>query len=539
MKKQRSLLLSVFFGMNALVWAQPAQRTFLPPTMGWSSWNTFALNISDKIIEGQADAMVSQGLKEAGYQYINIDDGFWDGRAKDGQLIINRKRFPNGMRAVADYIHKLGLKAGIYSDAGDNACGSNAGTQAYGLGIGLAGYEEQDIKTYLQDWDYDFIKVDYCGGMHMGLDEREQYTKISNAIRKTEQQTGKRLVFNICRWAYPGTWVSDIADSWRTTGDIWDGWPSVRDIVKENLYLQAYTGGGHYNDMDMLEIGRSMNENEERTHMAYWCIASSPLLIGCDMSKLRPSSLALLKNKDLIAMNQDALGIGAPVVQREGDVYVVAKDMEQLHGSKRAVVVMNLSDAEQSVRVDLARLELGGKVQVHDCFTGRNQTLKAAKKGAQQLFEVTIPAHGSQAYIMTGTRMAKTCYEAEEAWLHNYQEIKNAQTANYSLSKEASGGAYVYNIGGNLQNYMEWRNVWADHDGTYTMTLRYASKENRSADITVNGVTMNNVAMPKGTSWDSDFRTVDVPVVLKRGFNTISIGQDYGFTPNIDCMELK
>ena len=169
--------------------------------MGWSSWNTFALNISDKIIEGQADAMVSQGLKEAGYQYINIDDGFWDGRAKDGQLIINRKRFPNGMRAVADYIHKLGLKAGIYSDAGDNACGSNAGTQAYGLGIGLAGYEEQDIKTYLQDWDYDFIKVDYCGGMHMGLDEREQYTKISNAIRKTEQQTGKRLVFNICRWA--------------------------------------------------------------------------------------------------------------------------------------------------------------------------------------------------------------------------------------------------------------------------------------------------------------------------------------------------
>ena len=539
MKKQRSLLLSVFFGMNALVWAQPAQRTFLPPTMGWSSWNTFALNISDKIIEGQADAMVSQGLKEAGYQYINIDDGFWDGRAKDGQLIINRKRFPNGMRAVADYIHKLGLKAGIYSDAGDNACGSNAGTQAYGLGIGLAGYEEQDIKTYLQDWDYDFIKVDYCGGMHMGLDEREQYTKISNAIRKTEQQTGKRLVFNICRWAYPGTWVSDIADSWRTTGDIWDGWPSVRDIVKENLYLQAYTGGGHYNDMDMLEIGRSMNENEERTHMAYWCIASSPLLIGCDISKLRPSSLALLKNKDLIAMNQDALGIGAPVVQREGDVYVVAKDMEQLHGSKRAVVVMNLSDAEQSVRVDLARLELGGKVQVHDCFTGRNQTLKAAKKGAQQLFEVTVPAHGSQAYIMTGTRMAKTCYEAEEAWLHNYQEIKNAQTANYSLSKEASGGAYVYNIGGNLQNYMEWRNVWADHDGTYTMTLRYASKENRSADITVNGVTMNNVAMPKGTSWDSDFRTVDVPVVLKRGFNTISIGQDYGFTPNIDCMELK
>ena len=538
MKKKRNLILSVFIGLNAFAWAQPAQRTFLPPTMGWSSWNTFALNISDKIIEGQADAMVKTGLKDVGYQYINIDDGFWEGRGKDGQLIINRKRFPNGMRAVADYIHKLGLKAGMYSDAGDNACGSQDGTRAYGVGIGLAGYEAQDIKTYLQDWDYDFIKVDYCGGIHMGLDEREQYTKISNEIRKIEKETGRRLVFNICRWAYPGTWVSDIADSWRTTGDIYDAWASVKSIVKENLYLQAYTGGGHYNDMDMLEIGRSLNENEERTHMAYWCIASSPMLIGCDMTKLRESSLALLKNKDLIAMNQDVLGIGAPVVQREGDVYVVAKDMEQLHGSKRAVVVMNLTDSEQTISVDLAKLELSDKILVHDCFTGKDQKLKAAKKGEKQLFEVTIPAHGSQAYFMTGKRIAKKRYEAEESWMHNYQELRNLKTANYAQSTEASGGAFAEFVGGNMQNYIEWRNVWADRDGTYTMTIAYASTENRSADITVNDVTKNNVAMPKGTSWDKDFRTVDVPVTLKRGFNTIAIGQDYRFAPNIDYMEL-
>ena len=538
MKKKRNLILSVFIGLNAFAWAQPAQRTFLPPTMGWSSWNTFALNISEKIIENQADAMVKTGLKDVGYQYINIDDGFWEGRGKDGQLIINRKRFPNGMRVVADYIHKLGLKAGMYSDAGDNACGSQDGTRAYGVGIGLAGYEAQDIKTYLQDWDYDFIKVDYCGGIHMGLDEREQYTKISNEIRKIEKETGRRLVFNICRWAYPGTWVSDIAGSWRTTGDIYDAWASVKSIVKENLYLQAYTGGGHYNDMDMLEIGRSLNENEERTHMAYWCIASSPMLIGCDMTKLRESSLALLKNKDLIAMNQDVLGIGAPVVQREGDVYVVAKDMEQLHGSKRAVVVMNLTDSEQTIQVDLAKLELSDKILVHDCFTGKDQKLKAAKKGEKQLFEVTIPAHGSQAYFMTGKRIAKTRYEAEESWMHNYQELRNLKTAKFAESKDASGGAFAEFVGGNMQNYIEWRNVWADRDGTYTMTIAYASTENRSADITVNGVTKNNVAMPKGTSWDKDFRTVDVPVTLKRGFNTISIGQDYRFAPNIDYMEL-
>ena len=538
MKKKRNLILSVFIGLNAFAWAQPAQRTFLPPTMGWSSWNTFALNISEKIIENQADAMVKTGLKAAGYEYINIDDGFWEGRGKDGQLIINRKRFPNGMRAVADYIHKLGLKAGMYSDAGDNACRSQSGTQAYGIGIGLAGYEAQDIKTYLQDWDYDFIKVDYCGGIHLGLDEREQYTKISDEIRKIEKETGRRLVFNICRWAYPGTWVSDIADSWRTTTDIYDGWPSVKGIVKENLYLQAYTGGGHYNDMDMLEIGRSLNENEERTHMAYWCIASSPMLIGCDMTKLRESSLALLKNKDLIAMNQDVLGIGAPVVQRKGDVYVVAKDMEQLHGSKRAVVVMNLTDSEQTIRVDLAKLELSDKILVHDCFTGKDQKIKAAKKCEKQMFEVTIPAHGSQAYFMTGKRIAKTRYEAEESWMHNYQELRNLKTAKFAESKDASGGAFAEFVGGNMQNYIEWRNVWADRDGTYTMTIAYASTENRSADITVNGVTKNNVAMPKGTAWNKEFRTIDVPVTLKRGFNTIAIGQDYRFAPNIDYMEL-
>ena len=538
MKKKRNLILSVFIGLNAFAWAQPAQRTFLPPTMGWSSWNTFALNISDKIIEGQADAMVKTGLKAAGYEYINIDDGFWEGRGKDGQLIINRKRFPNGMRVVADYIHKLSLKAGMYSDAGDNACGSQDGTRAYGVGIGLAGYEAQDIKTYLQDWDYDFIKVDYCGGIHMGLDEREQYTKISNEIRKIEKETGRRLVFNICRWAYPGTWVSNIADSWRTTGDIYDAWASVKSIVKENLYLQAYTGGGHYNDMDMLEIGRSLNENEERTHMAYWCIASSPMLIGCDMTKLRESSLALLKNKDLIAMNQDVLGIGAPVVQREGDVYVVAKDMEQLHGSKRAVVVMNLTDSEQKISVDLAKLELSDKILVHDCFTGKDLKLKAAKKGEKQLFEVTIPAHGSQAYFMTGKRIAKKRYEAEESWMHNYQELRNLKTAKFAETKDASGGAFAEFVGGNMQNYIEWRNVWADRDGTYTMTIAYASTENRSADITVNGVTKNNVAMPKGTAWNKEFRTIDVPVTWKRGFNTIAIGQDYRFAPNIDYMEL-
>ena len=156
-----------------------AQRT---PTMGWSSWNTFALNINENLIRQQADAMHRSGLQQAGYQYVNIDDGYWDGRAEDGHLRLNRKLFPNGMRSLVDYIHSLGLKAGIYSDAGDNTCGSE-GRHAWGLGVGLAGHEKEDCQLYFIDWDFDFIKVDYCGGNHMGLDEQEQYTKISNAIK--------------------------------------------------------------------------------------------------------------------------------------------------------------------------------------------------------------------------------------------------------------------------------------------------------------------------------------------------------------------
>ena len=250
-----------------------AQRT---PTMGWSSWNTFALNINEELIKGQADAMHQNGLQQAGYLYVNIDDGYWDGRGENGHLRLNTKLFPNGMRPLVDYIHKLGLKAGIYSDAGDNTCGS-AGKHAWGLGVGFAGHEEQDCKLYFIDWDFDFIKVDYCGGMHMRLDEQQQYTKISNAIKNCGK---KDIVFNMCRWAFPGTWGADVADSWRTTGDIYDAWKSVKGILAENLYLSAFCHDGHYNDMDMLEVGRSMSQTEDETHGGMWSIMASAIHIG-------------------------------------------------------------------------------------------------------------------------------------------------------------------------------------------------------------------------------------------------------------------
>lgn len=285
--------------------------TVEPPLMGWSSWNTYRVNINEALICKQADAMVEQGLQAAGYSYVNIDDGFFGYRDKEGLLHTHDQRFPNGIKPVADYIHSKGLKAGIYSDAGSNTCGSIWDNDRNGVGVGLYGFERQDADLYFNKWGFDFIKIDYCGALQLDLDERKRYTEIVEAIREV---CPRNISVNICRWAYPGTWVKDLARSWRISPDISPKWESVRSIIYKNLYLSAYAGEGHYNDMDMLEIGRGLNPEEEEVHFGMWCIMSSSLLIGCDLTRIPEASLELLKNPELIALNQDPLGLQAYVV---------------------------------------------------------------------------------------------------------------------------------------------------------------------------------------------------------------------------------
>ena len=300
---------------------QAQESSFLPPVMGWSSWNTYRIHISEELIRKQTDAMLSQGLKDVGYSYINIDDGFFDGRDEEGNLKIHPGRFPNGLKVVADYIHSKGFKAGIYSDAGSNTCGSMWDKDTHGVGVGLYGHEKQDADFYFNRCGFDFIKIDYCGaGQQLALDEQTRYTEIVEAIREVARHD---VSLNICRWAFPGTWAKDLARSWRISPDISPSWASVKSIIRKNLYLSAYAGDGHYNDMDMLEIGRGLTPDEEETHFGMWCILSSPLLIGCDMTSIPASSLALLKNEELIALNQDRLGLQAYVVQHEGGGYVL------------------------------------------------------------------------------------------------------------------------------------------------------------------------------------------------------------------------
>ena len=533
-----TVLLSVVFAMAAQA-ANPVKPT-RTPTMGWSSWNTFALNINEQLIRQQADAMHNTGLQEAGFKYVNIDDGYWDGRGQDGHLRLNTKLFPSGMRALVDYIHSLGLKAGIYSDAGDNTCGSG-NRHAWGIGVGFAGHEDQDCQLYFRDWDFDFIKVDYCGGNHMGLDERQQYTKISNAIKNCGK---KDIVFNICRWAYPGTWVADVADSWRTTGDIYDAWRSVKGILAENLYLSAYCHDGHYNDMDMLEVGRSMSKIEDETHFGMWCIMASPLLIGCDMANIKPESLKLLCNRDLIALNQDPLHLQAYVAEKQGECYVLVKDIKKLRGKERAIAVYNPSDEEQTVTLNPATVELGGAVQYYDCF------LQAPYVYDQNPITLKVPAHGTKIFRAKGKkRLERTTYEAETAFLPMYQEIRNNQaadlkqllgveaTAVYSQSPTASGGYIARFLGKSEQNDLQWQHVYSKTQGKRRMTIAFFAGEEREMDVIVNGQKVKTLKV-NGSDWGRR-QTITVDVNLKKGNNVIRLANPRGWMPDIDGMSLS
>lgn len=219
---------------------------------------------------------------------------------------------------------------------------------------------------------------------------------------------------------FPGTWVHDVAFSWRISQDINPSWESVKNIIRQNLHLSAYASDGKYNDMDMLEIGRGMSEEEDKTHFGMWCIMSSPLLIGCDLTTISEKSLRLLKNEELIALNQDVLGLQAYVVKQMDGVYILTKDLEEVNGNTCAVAVYNSTDEERTIHLDFADFYLRGDVSVRDLFERRD-----LGKYKDRDFSVTIPAHGTRIFRLDGLeRGERTVYEAECAWLQDYQEIK-------------------------------------------------------------------------------------------------------------------
>ena len=538
------------------------------PTMGWSSWNTFALKISDSIIMNQADVMASTPLKDAGYKYINIDDGYFGGRdPKTGQLLIHPQRFPRGLKGVVDHIHALGLKAGIYSDAGANTCGNYYGGDAIAHEVGLYRHDQQDCDFFFKELDFDFIKVDYCGAdapqnrQRYCLDPRERYTAIHEAMEKTGK---KGLRLNVCRWDYPGTWVHDVATSWRMSVDINCSWPSVRGIIDQSLYLSAYCYGGRYNDMDMLEVGRTLSPEEDRTHFGMWCIMSSPLLIGCDMSTLTPEAMDLLCNKELIALNQDSLALQAYVAKYDinDSTYVFVKDIETLEGTTRAIALYNPSETSKFVSIDYADIQLEGVTQVRDLYEHRDLVVtgKKAKRYAKANAEFTgstltrmVPAHGCRIYKVTAdTRLERSLYEAETAYLSSYQELNNPWalfTGTYQKDNECSGGAKAILIGQRAANDLQWRNVISHEGGDYEMTIRCKAKKDVKTQISwgyewTDGQhffvsTNEGVGEPVFANTKGEWGEVNCKVHLDKGTNVIRLYHDRDALPEIDCMTLK
>jgi len=315
----------------------------LTPPMGWNSWNKFGCSVNEKIVREMADAMVSSGMRQAGYQYIVIDDCWQVDRDSKGNIIVDGKSFPAGIKTLADYVHSKGLKFGIYSDAGTKTCAGRPGSW---------GYEFQDARQYAE-WGVDYLKYDWCN--NGGQNSAAAYSRMRDALAVC----GRPIVFSICEWGStkPWLWAKDIGNLWRTTGDIQDFWEGKKDwgglgvvqIIDLQDGLEAFSGPGHWNDPDMLEIGNGgMTTAEYRAHFSFWCLFAAPLMAGNDLRTMKPETRDILTNTEVIAINQDALGKQGSKVRDDGDSEVWARPLAD---GSRAVILFNRSTKEARITV--------------------------------------------------------------------------------------------------------------------------------------------------------------------------------------------
>jgi alpha-galactosidase len=310
----------------------------LTPPMGWNSWNRFGCDVSESLIRETADALVASGMKDAGYQYVVVDDCWQVDRDASGRIVADPERFPSGMKALADYVHSKGLKFGLYSDAGTKTCAGRPGSK---------GHEEEDARTYAE-WGVDYLKYDWCHTE--GQDARDAYARMSRALRAT----GRPIVFSICEWGTtrPWQWAPGIGHLWRATGDIQDCWDcgrswggmGVTHIIDLVADLYPYAGPGRWNDADMLEVGNGgLTPSESRAHFSFWALLASPLMAGNDLRAMTPADRAILTNPEVIAVNQDPLGIQGRKARDDGPREVWVKPLAD--GSK-AVIVFNRGTEE-------------------------------------------------------------------------------------------------------------------------------------------------------------------------------------------------
>lgn len=349
------------------------------PPMGFNSWITTQCDetLDDTMIKGITDAMVDKGLKDAGYEYVNVDD-CWalPDRNAEGNLVPDPKRFPEGIKTLADYVHAKGLKFGIYTSAGTKTCDPNGFP-------GALNHEVQDANLFAS-WGVDFLKYDNCNNQGVGAHQR--YRAMHDALKAT----GRPIVLSICEWGQnkPWEWASGFAHLWRTGGDIADSWDSVLGNLNKNLPLAQYASPGHWNDPDFLRSGNGgMTDAQYRSQFSLWSVMAAPLLIASDLRNASPETLATITNADVIAVDQDPLGAGGREVQSRDGLHVIVKP---LAGGDQAVALFNETDADATVETNLDTIGVdAGRYVVKDLWS---KETRVATGGA---LSAPVPAYST------------------------------------------------------------------------------------------------------------------------------------------------
>jgi hypothetical protein len=404
--------------------------------MGWNSWNSFANIVNSQIIQQQARTLAANGMKEAGYEYVVIDEGWWLGeRDTAGNIVVNAKQWPalqsgqkdGDMANIAAYIHSLGLKAGIYTDAGKDGCSMYPDSGPKYLNSGSEGHFDQDFLQFSK-WGFDYVKVDWCGGAKEKLSGAVQYAQVARAIQKAEKTTGRKLYFSICEWGSQNPWfwapgVGEIESTiWRTGGDIippvvetlHDAEHEKRVITSKNV-LESFDAGwhpeaqhtGYFNDLDMMVMGmRGMTDALDRTHMGLWVISSAPLMVGSDLTRLSPTALSLLTNEEALAIHNDPYGL-QPIKVDEPSPGIQIWVKPMTIAGRRAVAILNRTGVATQVKVDWEKLGLiSAPKSLRDVWNRRDIALVNST--------VSVPAHDLALMVVDGEDKPPAEYTASQ-----------------------------------------------------------------------------------------------------------------------------
>ena len=487
------------------------------PPMGFNNWNSTQCRaeFNEAMIKGIADIFVAKGLKDVGYSYVNIDD-CWalPSRNSSGALVPDPARFPNGIKALADYVHSKGLKFGIYTSAGTKTCN----TAGFPGGLG---HEQQDANTFAS-WGVDYLKYDNCN--NQGVDAQQRYKAMRDALAKT----GRPIVYSLCEWGKTDpkvwTWGAPVGNLWRTTGDISDKWTSMISKAQANRVLAQYAGPGHWNDPDMLEVGNGgMTAPEYRTHFSLWAMMSAPLLIGSDLRKVSDDNFSILRNADVIALDQDTAGKQATVLSSNAGLVVYSK---VLANGDRAVALSNETAATATISTTVSATGIGSasSYTLKDLWTKSSRTTSGA-------ISASVPSHATVLYRVSKAGSGNTArFEAESGTLSAGGTI-DSNHAGFSGTGFANGANAI-------GSYVEWT---VSSSGPASLSFGYANgtAAARPVDISVNGtVVASGVPFPATGAWTT-WSTVSRSVTLAAGTNTIRLTATSADGPaNLDYLDV-